>query len=137
MERTVHGLKAADDQAVSVLKRVKIGEVVRCEVSSPRNLAFHRKFWALLTKVWECSGDWSSPYALLIELKVNVGHVSRATIRQTGEIVYVPRSISFAAMSEEQFTEFYEKCLAKLCEMAGGIEIEALRDEVISELSRA
>ena len=137
LRRSLKGLEACDEQGVNVLRRIKVGDVVACEVTQPRNLAFHKKFFALLNLVWQASGEWSSPYALLIELKVNVGHVSQAVIRETGEVVHVPKSISFAQFDETSFSDFYEKCLVKLCEMAGGIDEQALRDEVMNELARA
>lgn len=137
LKRTLKGLEACDEQGVNVLRRIKVGEIVSCEVTQPRNLAFHRKFFALLNLVWQASGEWSSVYALLIELKVNVGHVQSAVIRETGEVVRVPKSISFANFDETSFGEFYEKCLTKLCEMAGGIDEDSLRQEVLNELARA
>lgn len=137
MERTVAGLKPVDDQGTGVLRKIKVGEVVQCEVNRPRNLAHHRKFWALLNVFWAAAGDWSSPYGVLIELKVRLGHVSKVVIRETGEIVSVPRSISFAQMDQTEFDSFYERALAELCNMGGGIEPAALRDEVMTELSRA
>lgn len=137
MERTVHGLKAIDDHGVSVLRKLKVGEVIQCELNKPRNLAHHRKFWALLNVVWQASGDWSSPYGVLIELKVRLGHVQEVLIRDTGEVVHVPKSISFASMDQTEFDSFYERALNELCKMAGGIEPAELRDAVLEELAVA
>lgn len=137
MERTVGGLKPVDDQGTDLLRKIKVGEVVQCEVNRPRNLAHHRKFWALLNTFWQAAGDWSSPYGVLIELKVRLGHVQKVVIRETGEIVSVPKSISFAQMDQGAFESFYEKALFELCKMGGGIEPEALREEVLRELSSA
>jgi hypothetical protein len=137
MLRTVAGLEAQDDQAKDVLRKVKVGEVVQCEIIKPRNLAHHKKFWALLNTVWECAGDWSSPYMILIELKVRLGHVQKVVIRETGEIVSVPKSISFAAMDQAEFEQFYDRALMELCKMAGGIEPSALRQEVLNQLAVA
>jgi hypothetical protein len=137
VERTVQGLKAIDEHGIGILRKIKVGEVIQCELNKPRNLAHHRKFWALLNVVWQAAGEWSSPYGLLIELKVRLGLVQEVIIRSTGELVRVPKSISFAQMDQVEFDIFYEQALNALCEMAGGIEPAALRDEVIAELSRA
>ena len=136
MERTVAGLKPVDDQGIDTLRKIKVGEVIQCELNKPRNLAHHRKFWALLNVFWKAAGDWSSPYGVLIELKVRLGHVQSVLIRETGEIVKVPKSISFASMDQTAFDEFYERALNELCVMGGGIESDALRQEVLMELSR-
>lgn len=137
LQRGLKGLEACDDIGVDTLRRIKQGEVVKVEITKPRNISFHRKFFALLNVVWQASGDWSSPYALLIELKVNLGHIQKATIRETGEIVSVPKSISFAAMDDFEFEAFYERAIQKLCEMAGGIDPAHLRQAVLDELAQA
>ena len=90
----------------------------------------------MLNVFWKAAGDWSSPYGVLIELKVRLGHVQSVLIRETGEIVKVPKSISFASMDQTAFDEFYERALNELCVMGGGIESDALRQEVLMELSR-
>lgn len=137
MERTVTGLKAGDERAVHVLRRVPVGELVLCKITNPRNLAHHKKFMKLLDVFWEAAGDWSSPYAVLVELKCRLGHIQKLTIRETGEIMTVPRSISFAAMDQTAFETFYEKAINELCVMAGGIEPSELREAVLMELSHA
>ena len=137
LQRTVGGFKPADDAAVDALRRIKVGEVVQCEITRPRNLAHHRKFWTLLNVFWQATGDWSSTYGVLIELKVRLGHIQDVLIRETGELVKVPKSISFASMDQGEFEAFYERCIEELCLMGGGIEADALRQEVLTELSRA
>lgn len=137
VQRTVGGLKPIDDNGINILRKIKVGEVIQCEINKPRNLAHHRKFWALLNTVWKAAGDWSSPYGVLVELKVNLGLITEARIHSTGEIVHVPKSISFAQMDQTEFDSFYERALMKLCEMAGGIEPDELRQAVLEELARA
>lgn len=137
MQRTVGGLRPCDDHGFEVLRKIKVGEVIQCELTKPRNLAHHRKFWALLNVFWQAAGDWSSPYAVLIELKVRLGYVQKVVIRETGEVVSVPKSISFAQMDQFEFDSFYEKAIVELCKMGGGIEADDLRQEVLNELARA
>lgn len=137
MERTLTGLKASDDASVEVLRRVKLGKVVRVELSTPRNIAHHRKFFALLNLVWASAGDWPSLEDLLIELKVRLGLFREITIRDTGEVVKIPGSISFAKMDQLKFEEFYERALKELCSMAGDIDHAALRNEVLNQLAAA
>lgn len=134
MTRTVTGLKAADQKAQNVLRKIPVGEMVQCKITNPRNLAHHKKFMKLIDIFWEAAGDWSSPYAVLVELKCRLGHIQKLTIRETGEIMTVPRSISFASMDQTQFEEFYEKALNELCIMAGGIEPDELRQAVLEQL---
>ena len=95
----------------------------------------------MLQIVFAASGDWTSLDDLLDDLKFHLGHVDRKRIidKKTGETFeYVkPKSISFASMDDTVFELFYERAMRELCEMAGGIEYLALRDEVLSQLATA
>ena len=142
MERTLAGLKAADEASANALRRMKVGKVVRVEVTTPRNVAHHRKFFALLNLVWSSAGDWSSLEVLLDELKKNIGHyemLGETMDPETGEVVRIAKlkSISFAKMDQLEFDAFYERCLKELCRMAGGIDHAALRNEVLNQLAAA
>lgn len=136
MERTLTGLTASDNEAVDVLKRIPLGELVRCEITRPRNLQHHKKFFALLNVVCEATDKWPTSQRLLLELKYELGYVGREVL-SNGKTLDVPRSISFAKMDQIAFESFYEKSLKTLCEMAGGIPEEGLRQAVLEELSRA
>ena len=132
MRKGLRGLEAVDEAGADVLRRIKASEVVRVEVTKPRNLSFHRRFFALLTIVWQTCGDWPSVEDLLIELKVRIGHVREVVIRDSGEVVKVPESISFSAMDETAFWQFYEKCVQVICtDMVPGLDDAALREEVL------
>jgi hypothetical protein len=135
--RSVGGLSGADDHAKAALRAMPIGTVARAELVIPRNLKHHRKFFALLQLVWASSETWPSVEDLLIELKVRLGVTKDVILRDTGEVVKVLGSISFAKMDEAQFNEFYERAIAALCELAGGIEADVLRNEVLNQLASA
>lgn len=137
LTRTVAGLAAADDEAVAALRRIKVGKLVRADVVIPRNVNHHRKFFALLNTVWAATDLWPSVEDLLIELKVRLGIVSDVVLRDSGEVVKVVGSISFASMDQSAFDQFYERALRALCEVAGGIEADALRQEVLDQLRAA
>lgn len=134
--RTPGGLKAADDAAVEVLRRLGQGEVVRVELRKVRNPQFHRKFFALLQLVRDSTDAWATTEALLADLKVEMGHCDEFRLRG-GQTVMIPRSISFGSMDDMEFTSFYERALVTLADMAGGIESDALRDAVLDEIARA
>ena len=57
----------------------------------------------------------------------------------TGEVLKVVKlkSISFARMDQVEFEAFFERALRTLSEMAGGIDYEILRNEVLSQLAAA
>lgn len=141
MERTLTGLKACDEAGADLLRKVKFGRTVRVEITVPRNVQHHRKFFALLNLVWSSAGDWPTLEDMLDELKYRLGHYERCRIvdRETGEVFDYCRlkSISFASMDQTEFDEFYEKALRELCKMAGGIKHDTLRNEVLTQLAVA
>ena len=137
MSKTITGLAPADDASRDALRSVKLGTVMRCKVSRMRNSAHHRKFFALLNTVWAGCGQWPTVDALLTDLKFRLRHTDDVMLVSTGEVVRIPRSISFADMDQAEFGVFYERALAELAEMAGGITEDALRDAVLQQLGAA
>ena len=133
--RTPGGLKAADDAAVEVLRRLGQGEVVRVELRKVRNYKFHAKFMALLGFVCNSTGIWPDEKVLLAALKIEMGHCDVYQI--SGQTVMVPKSINFQSMDDTEFASFYERALMTLAEMAGGIESDELRNGVLNKIARA
>lgn len=136
LTRTMHGLAAADDTAREYLRKVKQGATVTAEIVKPRSVAFRRRFFAMLGVVYATCGDWNSPEELLTELKFRVGLVDKQLItdRKTGEVlaeIVKPQSISFAAMNEDEFREFVERCIKVICEtMVPGLDDAVLREKI-------
>jgi Protein of unknown function (DUF1367) len=137
LTRTLAGFAAHDDAAKEILRKIKVGKVVKCEITTPRNLHHHRKFFALLTTVWQAAGEWATVEDLLVELKIKLGVTQDVVIRESGEIVKIVGSISFAKMDQTAFDEFYERSIRALCKMAGGIDSDMLRQEVLQQLAAA
>lgn len=137
MTRTVTGLAPASDEARDELRGIKLGTVMRCKVHRMRNSAHHRKFFALLNTVWSACDQWPTVESLLTDLKFALRHTEDVLLVSTGEIVRIPKSISFGAMDQTEFDQFYQSALRALCEMAGGIEESALRQAVLEQLEAA
>ena len=135
--RTIHGLAANDDTARDYLRRVKLGDVVKAEIVRPRSVKYHRRFFGMLNTVWQACGDWHTVDELLTELKFRAGLVDRQKVidRTTGEVlaeIIKPQSISFAAMSDDEFRAFVDRCIKIICEeMVPGLDDHVLREEVL------
>lgn len=110
--RTVSGLQPADDSAREMLAGVPIGKMVTARVSRPRNLQHHRLYWALCSAIASSIGAQRENVSDV--LKIRTGHV---TIVQTKSERYrLPRSISFAKMSQDEFNTFFAECTRVICE---------------------
>ena len=137
LTRTMAGLSAVDDAGKEILRKIKLGKMVRCEITQPRNIQHHRKFFALLNTVWQAAGEWPTVDDLLVELKIKLGITKDVVIRQSGEIVKIVGSISFASMDQLEFDKFYERAIQELCLMTGVIESDMLRQLVLQQLAVA
>lgn len=108
------------------------GEIVSTDIKKARNLRFHRLFFALLQAVVANQERHSNVEDLLVELKLKVGHYQEH-VTAKGEMVYVPKSISFDRMDELEFREFFRKAVVALAEMFPGIgDIDTIADEILA-----
>lgn len=116
--RTDAGLRGAtesDNAAWNKFRRrleaMKPGKWLRIEASSPRNGKHHRKLMALLQLVSENSEIYSTVEKALVAVKLVVGHFEPAIHPQTGELIQVPKSISYESMDQDAFESFYSAAL--------------------------
>jgi len=74
----------------------------------------------LLSRVVEnTEGKWADVDDLLDDIKMACGHFRRRVNIITGETQYVAKSISFAAMGEDQFKRFKDRMLYVLTQALG------------------
>ncbi len=119
------------------IRRLVIGEAYEFEFKIPRNIKFHRKFFAFLTAVYgieQIQSSFSSIEHLRKALTIDIGHYE-IIIGMNGEEYKIPKSISFAKMDEASFDQFYAKVmqiiLDRLPDYVEG-DILALQNEVMS-----
>lgn len=125
--RTVHGLMPEDDAAAQSLKGVRIGSSVMVDVVRPRNIAFHRLYWKLVSTIAESIG--AEPETISDVLKLRTGHVR--TIQTKQGLVKLPKSISFAALDQAGFSTFFDRCCQVIVEeWLPGMRADVLRQDI-------
>lgn len=92
------------------LRTLRPGDLLPVHIRKPRNSGHHRKFFALLQFVAENHPRFARVEDVLLEVKVRLHHY-REHITLDGEIVYVPKSISYDEMDEGDFTIFYNRAV--------------------------
>lgn len=111
----LRGSTPADQDAWAKFKRkletMKPGKWLRMEWSSPRNGPHHRKMFALLSLVAENSETYNTTEKALIAVKLAAGYFDPAIDPRTGEIIPIPKSISFDAMDQDAFEAFYSAAI--------------------------
>jgi hypothetical protein len=100
-------LVAADEEAMRKTRRWKAGDEMTVDVRKPRNLKHHRKFWILLKIVVENNEAFDSEEAVLYALKAALGRGKWVEIPKASRPMFIPESISFAAMDQDEFDNFY------------------------------
>jgi hypothetical protein len=136
MTRTLSGLAAADAEALDALKKLTLGSSVTVEIKRPRNTGQHRLYWALCTLVADHHQELSTAEQVHETIKLLTGHCDVVALRSTGEVVRVPRSISFNRMSNEEFVAFFRKAKDVVCEhLLPGVHLKEVEDEVLRMVS--
>lgn len=104
-------------RAVNALESDKlsplIGREVMAKISQPRNIRFHRKYFALIgTALQMVDADYTMEQfrALCI---AGAGYCD--FVQGAEGLVAVPRSMSFAAMDETEFDRLYQDTLTFIC----------------------
>jgi hypothetical protein len=125
--RTVTGLVPENDYARQKIQGVKIGATVAVGVSRPRNLDHLRLYWLLVDTIAEAIGAESENVSDVIKLRV--GHV-RTVQTKTG-LQHFPKSISFAALDQAEFSAFFDKACAAVCaEFVPHLKTGELRQQI-------
>lgn len=129
--KELSGLRPVNSIASDKLAKLKLGDVVAVDVRKPRCLGHHRLYWALCQVVSDnMDGDYSAEVVSDV-IKLRTGHVTVVKTRK-GE-VFLPKSISFAALDQVAFNEFFDRAIkVVVADIIPGINSDALRQEVES-----
>lgn len=122
-ERYGESLRPSDPESGAQLGKLPFGKSLKVEVIRPRNARRHRLFWLMCERVAAAIGADSDVVADL--LKIETGHCTIIKSARYG-VVRIPKSISFHAMDETQFREFFNRCVVAICENWGGSRPEVL-----------
>lgn len=134
---TPYGFVPLYDSDYDLKQRLRVGSTVRCKVSLPRNYEFHKKFFALVRLTFEnlplrFVEHWNIRSAddMLRRFKRDLGYC-KTYVNSYGEREIEYKSISFAAMDEQQFEVFYNDCVnLVLYKYIPGIGRDDLTEEI-------
>lgn len=114
-EKGLRGATSADHEAWTKfrrgLERMKPGTWLRMEWARPRHGKHHRKFFALLQLVADNSEVYDTAEKALVAVKLVTGHFDLMVHPETGEILQIPRSISYDSMEQGEFDAFYSAAI--------------------------
>lgn len=136
VHKTLGGnLAPVDAAGREALAHIGQDELLAITFRRPRNIGHHRKFFALLSLIYENQTRYQSIEELLDVVKVLTGHCNVVTMRD-GKEVFVPKSIAFASMDQSAFEAFWEKVVKVVCEkILPGITKADLEREMLEFIS--
>ena len=112
LRNTLHGLIPLYPSDYNEKRKLKLGQDYECDVRNPRNVGFHRKFFALLNVGHE-NTQLNMPFDTYRKYMIIKAGYFDAYETPKG-LFYDARSISFASMEEDEFEELYSRVLDKI-----------------------
>lgn len=132
--KTISGFVPVNEAAEEFHRKTKLGNDCTLEGRRPRLLAHHKKFWKLMTLVWENQSHYATPEQVCNAFKFAIGHYDVTRYKVRGEVIehHELRSISFAAMDQTEFANFYGRAVTFLVtEVIPGLDREELEQEML------
>lgn len=107
--------------------KLKPGVSYLVEIKQPRNIKFHRKYFALINLAFENQEHFDNPDDMRDYVTMRAGYYVRVNT-PTGEY-FKPKSIAFSSMDETEFEEVYNRSMDVICEM-----LDTTKDEIIENI---
>jgi len=106
------GLRAVNDIEADRLDAF-MGQEIMVKITRPRNLKFHRKYFALLGTAQQMVDDDYTAEQFRAVCIAGAGYGEY--VESDVGVVFVPKSISFAAMDDTVFERLYQDTLTFIC----------------------
>lgn len=117
VQRRGNSLIPEMEMDADLIQRIPPGQRVKITVTEGRSPAKLRLYWSYLGRVVKACHCAPSPEALHDVVKLHTGFVTPVLVK--GFTVAVPKSISFASMSESEFDDFLRTAEKWLVETYG------------------
>ena len=134
-----------DEEAEDFLRTIKMGDVVRCRITIPRNLGHLKKFFAMVRVGFDHWDVVEAEYHGLPAQKsfnrfrkdciIAAGYFTAVT-NLKGDVRAEADSISFANMTEEEFTKLYSAVADVILQRVLINYTRSDLDKVVSEILR-
>jgi hypothetical protein len=85
----------------------------------PRNMAQHRKYFAVLNNVVEATGEWTSTEDLRFEIFKALKRGLLRVSQVDGSVDFIPDSMAVASMPKAEFERLYEDTMKWLTDRYG------------------
>jgi len=134
LKRTLAGFAAADEAAVELMRKFKVGGVYRADVVKPRSYQHHKLAMALMSLTYENLPDeyvhrWKSFNEFRYGVAVDAGHCIEI-VSPNGELFKQARSISYDELDEVEFGEVMPRLMTVCAHLLHDMDLNELEAEV-------
>lgn len=127
--KTAFGFVPMSKAAREFHAKTKLGQTVELKGRRPRNPAHHRKLFALLGLLADNCDEFRNTDDALLGIKAVLGFGTwRKLHPSASREVFVPDSIAFENMGQDEFNDFYESAIAAVRRWWLPVEDSALRE---------
>lgn len=119
------------DKRVCKERKYRNGDELRAELKKPRNPKFHRLVMGALQLVLDNQEGLHTIDQLLTIVKIKLGRVETTIDPSSGKVFYIPESISFDALDESGFHEFW----SDLCRLICRDYLPSLRPDQVEDMA--
>lgn len=128
LKRTLRGFEPADEPSKELCSKYKQGEVYRADVVKPRSYQHHKLCFALLTLTYQNQERYTDFESFRKAVAMASGHTEEL-MTVHGEIIRLPKSISYDALDEVEFTQVFG-AMMNVCAEILGLTAPELEPEV-------
>lgn len=118
LKRTLSGFAPADEPSMEVWKKFKQGEAYRADVVKPRSYLHHKLCFALLNLTYANQERWNNFESFRKAIAIAAGHTEEL-MTVHGEIIRLPKSLSYDALDEIEFTQVMGTMMSVCAEILG------------------
>jgi hypothetical protein len=145
--RTPSGFMPADDEAMELIKKFRLGAMAKLDVVQMRNGALFKKWWALVKLGFDyfadsCSTEIYKGHEVLPDFDrfrkdvTIIAGFRRAVWNVNGEVRFEAESLAWASMTEERFEKLYSATIDALLKMVfNGKRMQAWTEEELRSVA--
>ena len=103
-------LAPAYENDAQLMEKMRVGSMYKAEFKKARNPEHNAKAFVLIRLIFDNQEKYTNIEDLRTELKLQCGSYHHH-VRSNGDVIYIPKSWSFADMDQTEFEELYDKLI--------------------------
>jgi hypothetical protein len=129
LTKTLSGFVPADEPSQDVWRKFKLGDAYRADVVKPRSYQHHKMAFALLNLTFMNQDRYQNFELFRKAVAIAAGHTEEL-VTVDGEIVNLPKSLSYDALDEIEFTKVFASMMTVCAHLLHEMGMEELEAEV-------